>query len=216
MSEIFPIGETSGLSADMVTREIRKMILTGQIGVGVHLKQDALAKRFGVSRIPVREALKRLQAEGLIEHTPHHGAVVPEQPIPYLLEMLDIRLALEIRALKLAIPLMTDQDFLKASEILKRYDESESPREWSELNMAFHMSLYVPCGRLKLLKLIEDTVMTTSLQLRAKMSSTTGRKNPQREHVEILEACVARDVKRAVDTLEEHIEHTQIALRKLT
>ena len=94
------------LSADAVTDTLRDLILSGAYGIGVPLKQEVLAKRFGVSRIPVREALKRLEAEGLVDHTPHQGSVVAAQSIPQLLEALDIRVGLEARALKLAIPHM--------------------------------------------------------------------------------------------------------------
>src|SRR2546425_2548589 len=108
------------LSADSVTSTLRDMILSGSVGIGVQLKQEALAKRFGVSRIPVREALKRLQAEGLVEHTPHQGSIVASQSIPELLETLDIRIGLETRALKLAIPLMKTSDHKAAREIMAR------------------------------------------------------------------------------------------------
>ena len=64
------------LSAETVTDQLRTLILDGSLGIGVQLKQEALARRFGVSRIPVREALKRLEAEGLVAHTAHQGSVV--------------------------------------------------------------------------------------------------------------------------------------------
>lgn len=204
-------GETI-LSADSITGAVRDMILNGTLGIGVQLKQEALAKRFGVSRIPVREALKRLQAEGLIEHTPHQGSIVASKSIPELLETLDIRIALETRALKLAIPQMKPSDHKAAREIIVQYDASESPLEWSELNLDFHLCLYRPCGRVKLLKMIEDLVRGMGIHIRAQQSYKVGRKSPQIEHGEILKACISKDVALAISLLETHIEHTQAAL----
>ncbi|WP_239143126.1 GntR family transcriptional regulator [Variovorax sp. WS11] len=201
------------MSADSVTTALRDMILTGSLGIGVQLRQEALAKRFGVSRIPVREALKRLQAEGLVQHTPHQGSIVASQSIPELLETLDIRIGLETRALKLAIPLMKASDHKAAREIMARYDASDSPLEWTELNLEFHLCLYRPCGRPRLLKMIEEIVRGIGIHLRAQQSYKAGRKSPQSEHREILKACVARDVPLAIELLEKHIEHTQSALQ---
>lgn len=212
MGVIAPAGEQV-LSADSITESLRELIVQGELGIGVQLKQQALAERFGVSRIPVREALRRLQAEGLIEHRPHHGSVVASRSVQELIEALDIRIGLETRALKLAIPLMKPSDHRAAREVMKRYDGSESPQEWAELNLEFHMNLYRPCGRERLLQMIEDSVRGIGRHLRAMQSYKVGRKTPQAEHELILKACVAKDIALAVDLLEKHIEHTQVALR---
>jgi DNA-binding GntR family transcriptional regulator len=197
------------LSADAITKTLRDMILDGTFGIGVQMKQEALAKRFGVSRIPVREALKRLEVEGLIQHTVNQGSVVASMSMQELLETIDIRIGLESRALKLAVPNMTKADFKAAKEILARYDASESPREWSELNLEFHLCLYRPSGRARLVQMIDSIVRSIHIHLRAHQSLAVGRKSPQSEHRDILKACSAGDVDLAVRLLEQHIEHTQ-------
>lgn len=209
MNLALPDPEARVLTADSITSSLREMILNGKLGIGVQLKQEALAQQFGVSRIPVREALKRLQAEGLIEHTAHTGSVVASKSTQDLLETLDIRIALETRALKVAVPRMTKADIKAARDIIARYDASESPREWAELNLEFHLCLYRASGRPKLLKMIEDIVRSIDIHLRAHQSSTVGRKSPQTEHKNILKACAAGDADLAVNLLEQHIEHTQ-------
>lgn len=201
------------LSADAVTTALRDMILSGALGIGVQLKQEALAKRFGVSRIPVREALKRLQAEGLVSHTPHQGSIVASQSVDELVETLDIRLGLETRALQLAIPQMKAADHKAARAIMARYDASDSPLEWTELNLEFHLCLYRPSGRPRLVKMIEELVRGMGIHLRAQQSFKVGRKSPQTEHRALLKACLARDVGMATELLQQHIEHTQQALR---
>ncbi len=212
MASLAPANE-SILTADAITDALRDLILNGELGIGVQLKQQALAERFGVSRIPVREALKRLEAEGLLEHRPHQGSIVSSQSVQELIESLDIRIALEARALRLAIPLMQPSDHRAAQKILERYEDSDSPQEWADLNLEFHLTLYRPCGRAKLLKMIEDSVRGIGRHLRAMQSYKVGRKTPQTEHQLILQACMDQDIAQAVDLLEKHIEHTQAALQ---
>jgi DNA-binding GntR family transcriptional regulator len=200
------------LSADAVCDELRRLILEGALGVGQQLRQEDLAKRFGVSRIPVREALGRLAAEGLVEHFANRGSVVANRSVDDLLETLDIRIALETRAVRLAIPNYTPKDLKAAREILREYDRSEHPRRWSELNLEFHMALYRPCGRPRLLKLVEEVARGVSLHLRQYISHTVGRKDPQAEHKAILRACAGGDADLAATLVERHIEHTKSSL----
>lgn len=200
------------LTADVITGQLRDMILSGAIGIGVQLRQEALAGHFGVSRIPVREALKRLEAEGLVQHRPNAGSVVARKSPEELQEILDIRIGLETRALELSIPRMRPADLKAAREIVAKYDASDDPREWTELNLEFHLRLYRPCGRPRLLKMIEELVRGVDIHLRAQQSSTMGRKSPQTEHKAILAACAAKDAKKAIRLLHGHIEHTQAAL----
>ena len=201
------------LSAETVTDQLRALILDGSLGIGVQLKQEALARKFGVSRIPIREALKRLETEGLVAHTAHQGSVVASRSIDDLLETLDIRIGLESRALVLAIPHMTPAILRKAETILARYDASDMPGEWSELNLAFHLCLYKPCGRQRLLSMIESLVRSVDIHLRAHQSAAIGRKSPQKDHRALLEACRAGNAERARKLLERHIAQTQEALR---
>jgi DNA-binding GntR family transcriptional regulator len=200
------------LSADSVTESLRALILDGTLGVGLQLRQEDLAKRFGVSRIPVREALGRLQSEGLVEHFANRGSVVAGRTVEDLLETLDIRIALETRALKIAMPNLGPADFKAAREVMRRYDESESPRQWTELNLEFHMTLYRPCNRARLVRMIEDLVRGVSIHLRQHISHTVGRRNPQAEHKDILKACMAGDTELAVKLTEHHIENTKASL----
>lgn len=201
------------LAVDRVTDALRQMIQDGSLPVGMQLKQESLAQRFGVSRLPVTQALKRLQSEGLVQHVPYTGSVVASKSIADVLEILDIRIALETRALQLAIPAMKKADFSALEKILNAYESSQSAAEWTELNLQFHLRLYAPCQRSKLLHMIEDLVRGVDIQLRTNQSLRLGRKNPQEEHLAILAACKAKDIPQATALLQAHIEHTQQALR---
>src|SRR6185295_18351808 len=110
--------------ADQVAELIRQRILTGQLKGGQPIRQEHLAAELGVSRIPLREALKQLAAEGFVALTSHKGAVVAELSIQEIEELFEIRLKLETWLLQLAIPAMTDRD-LAALE--KNMDEQRRP-----------------------------------------------------------------------------------------
>jgi DNA-binding GntR family transcriptional regulator len=197
---------------DVVRSELRRAIVDGELEGGSQLKQDELAERFGVSRIPVREALKQLAAEGLVTFHPNRGAVVSSLSLDDVLEMLEIRIALECRALRLAIPNMIDEDFDEALQILADYDREPSASKWGEMNWRFHQMLYVPCNCPKLLAMIDANYGHVGRFTRVQVSLAAGKERPQREHHQILAACRRGEVDRAVSLLEEHIVHTQKSL----
>lgn len=191
---------------------LRGSILDGVLAPGMQIRQELLAEQFGVSRVPVREALRQLEAEGLVYSELHRGAFVSSRSLDEVIEMLDIRIGLEVRALKLALPNITKKTVQEAERILKRYDGSETPQEWRDLNLAFHLCLYQPSNRPRLVKMIEDVVLGTHRFLRTYVSATVGREQPQAEHHRLLELCADRDTSAALRLLEVHIEHTKSAL----
>ena len=197
-----------------VVKALRDDILDGVLPPGLQLRQEALAEQYGVSRVPAREALRQLEAEGLVSSEPNKGAFVSTLSIEEIDEMLDIRIALELRALKLALPGITSAVVAKAKRILAAYDRSDDPQEWRDLNLAFHLCLYAPCKRPRMLKMIEDVSLVNYRFLRTWISTTVGSAKPQAQHRLLLEACAAHDDKRALRLLEAHIEHTRDALRR--
>jgi DNA-binding GntR family transcriptional regulator len=197
---------------ELVREQLREAIISGELVSGAKLSQDELAARFGTSRIPVREALRQLEAEGLVTLYPNRGAVVATLSLADVLEIMEIRIALECRALQLAIPNMIDSDLDGAEEILKRYDAEPEPASWSEMNWRFHEALYSPCNLSRLLALIEANFGHVSRFMRVQISRAVGREGPQRDHHNILNACREADVEKAVKLLEKHLLGTQKAL----
>ncbi|TXN00408.1 GntR family transcriptional regulator [Methylobacterium sp. WL64] len=203
----------SKLSASAMVREgLRRAILAGDYASGGQLRQDELAERFGTSRIPVREALRQLEAEGLVTIEVNKGATVTALSLSEVLELLDIRIALECRALQLAIPNMIDADFEAAETILQDYARSGDPTQWGESNWAFHSVLYAPCGREKLLGMIEANYGQVGRFTRLNVSRAAGKERPLREHWELLNHCRSGAVAKATVLLEEHITYSQKAL----
>src|ERR1700745_2145678 len=104
-----------------VADKLRDQIIRGEIAEGTQPRQDAIATQYQVSRIPVREALRQLDAEGLIAIVPNRGAIVPALSHEDIDELFAIRALLEPEVLKLSIPHLTDEDFSQADAILRRY-----------------------------------------------------------------------------------------------
>ncbi|MGR9459403.1 GntR family transcriptional regulator (plasmid) [Rhizobium leguminosarum] len=207
------ITETRRSAPEVVRDGLREAILAGKYTEGQQLRQDELAEHFGTSRIPVREALRQLESEGLIELHANKGAIVKGISIEDVLELLDIRIALECRALKLAIPNMAIEDLEVAEQILAAYDEASDPATWGEMNWRFHWTLYSPCSRPKLLSMIEANYGHVNRFTRRQVSMATGKARPQQDHVELLGLCRNGEEERAVALLEKHIERTQKSLR---
>lgn len=197
---------------ETIRSQLRYEILSGLLAVGQPLRQDALALRFNASRIPVREALRQLEAEGLVVHHRNRGAVVAGMSLEQICEMLDIRVALECHAAKLSVPNMVDSDFQTMEKILEAYSKAESVQEWAEYNRRFHLALGAASNNRRLRRLIEEFCLNTDRYTHVLMSRATGKEGPQSDHYRILEACRRRDVPAVVQLLEEHITDTKRGL----
>src|SRR3954452_12204296 len=108
--------------AGMTLEALRDRILRGEYPEGEPLRQDAIAIELGVSRIPVREALRQLEAEGLVTFTPHRGAVVSTLSIDEIVELFELRAEIESDLLRRSIPHMTEAHHIKAANILAEYE----------------------------------------------------------------------------------------------
>lgn len=196
-------------AADPIYTHLRSQIVSGAFAAGAPLRQDDIAKQFGVSKIPVREALRRLEVENLVVFERNKGAVVRGFSEAEILDLLDIRIALECRALELAIPNMIDSDFYSMHTLLKEYAAQTEVAEWSNMNRRFHAMLYEPCGNPQLLNMITDLQEKLGQYLRVLVSAASGLDRPMREHTNILTACEHGNTEKAVKLLRQHIEVTQ-------
>lgn len=198
--------EDSSAAFFNVYQTLRKAILSGELTGGTALKQDDIARQHAVSKVPVREALRRLEMERLVEFRPRRGAIVSTVSDDDLLEMLDIRMALECRALELAIPNMAASDIELAQEVLDEYQASPDKELWSELNRRFHGCILEPCGNRQLLSLINDFEQRVGPLVRLRVTEATGLERPMKEHAHILQSCRDGEVSDAVAALRDHIE----------
>jgi DNA-binding GntR family transcriptional regulator len=204
---------SSGLTAETLAEALRRDIADGRLGPGEALRQEELALRFGTSRIPVREALRALQAEGLVSYSPNRGATVAVVSDAEIQEMLEVRIALECHALRLAVPNAADSDIAEARRILREYDAAPDAGAWSAMNWSFHWTLYLPCDCRRLLDAIERNHKHFNSAARTKISALAGKERPQREHHRLLGLVEKGRVEDAVSLLEGHIRDTQRSIR---
>lgn len=196
----------------LITHVLRETILSGELSGGVQLKQEELAAKFNVSLSALREALKSLEAEGLVRFYPNRGAVVTELSAEEAQEIFDIRLFLELGALELAIPNLTEAELTEAEGILREADAEPHSGRWGELNWRFHEVLYRSAKRPKLLSLIQTMHNNVERYMRLYLSTMHYQAKSQAEHRDLLGACKERDVKRAQDLLRKHMADASSSL----
>ncbi len=192
----------------IVAEVVREAIFRGILKGGEQLKQDEVASQFGVSAIPVREAFRQLAAEGLITLYPRKGAAVSALSPEEVQEIYEIRIPLEILAIRMAVPKLTQADLVRARDTLDAIDIEGDSIRWSELNREFHATLYAPAERPRLLALINSLRANVERYLRIYISLMHYKQRSQRQHREILTACERRDVGAAGKVLEEHLSDT--------
>jgi DNA-binding GntR family transcriptional regulator len=202
-----------------VADKLRDQIIRGEIAEGTQLRQDAIAIQYQVSRIPVREALRQLDAEGLIAIVPNRGAVVPALSPEDIEELFAIRALLEPQVLKLSIPHLTEEDFSRAEAILRRY-VSELKREdhvsgWGRLNWEFHSTLYSRANQPRFMAIIRNVNNSGERYTRLQLYLTHGIKRANEEHHRILELCRQHDVAAACKLLRDHIEYAGQSLKEV-
>jgi len=196
---------------ETLAESLRERILNGEFGEGDPLIQEAIAEEYEVSRMPVREALRQLEALGLIVMQTHKGAVVTSMRPEKITELFDLRVLLECDILRRALS-MFDQDHVKRSEgILIQLEDAYhrlNIASWGGLNWQFHKSLYLPANRPETLAVIEAINVQTDrfIRLQLSMSGAAAVANAEREHRELLRLCGEHDT-RAIEYLKMHIEN---------
>ncbi len=201
-----------------VADKLRDQIIRGEIPEGAQLRQDAIATQYRVSRIPVREALRQLDAEGLIEIVPNRGAVVPALSPDDVEELFSIRALLEPEVLKRSIPHLSQEHFSQAEAVLHKY-ASELRREehvsaWGRLNWQFHSILYSRANQPRFMAIIRNVNNSGERYTRLQLYLTHGMKRANEEHHRILELCRAREVSAACKLLRQHIQYAGESLKQ--
>lgn len=144
-----------GTAAESVLVCLRDEILSGELAAGTKLNQAALARRFGMSRIPVRDAIRALAAEGLVTHDPHRTAVVAPLSPDDLAELYELRIAVEPHASALAVPHLTAEDLATMRAAFEVLGQADDPAGWMEAHDRFHATLYHRSGRPRMVELLD-------------------------------------------------------------
>ncbi len=201
-----------------VLEELRRAITSGDLRPGGQIRQDALAARFEVSRVPLREALKSLEAEGLVVHHIHRGYFVAELSLDDLEEIYRIRTLLETEAVRLAVARMPDGTVATLEriqhEVERAADEGDVPG-MAAANRLFHFTLIEASGMPRLVRLIATLWDSTDAYRSLYYTEDPHRKQAVREHRAVISALRHGDEEAAIRWLDEHRAHAVAALRRV-
>ncbi len=195
-------------TAEIVSNALRTAIINNELPAGERLRQDAIATRFGVSQMIVREAFKQLVVEGLLRNEPRRGVSVASLSADEAWEISQLRALIEAQALQWAIPNMTKRDFAACRKILADLDAATTVDDKIALNACFHETLYAPSGKPRTLEMIENLRKTFERYLRFTWEETHHLEQSQAEHWAILECCEKRDCEGSCPLLRQHILST--------
>lgn len=193
---------------------LRDRIISGVLIAGSKIDQQALAEEFSVSRMPVREALRQLDAEGFVTLVPHRGAVVSELSPSQIEEVFEMRSVLEALACGLSVSRLTDADCASLRDILVSLRQTSEVHDWSTLNAEFHMTLAAACDRPRLLEQIALLRRQSQPYVRMYVKHLQRDAVADREHTEILEAATERDVYRTEQLVRQHLMNTGRAVAR--
>jgi DNA-binding GntR family transcriptional regulator len=202
------------LARSMIEEKLRAAIYDGRLPCGMAIRQQELATLFGVSRMPVREALRQLETQGLLQVTQHKGAVVAPLINHDSAETYALRMLLECEALRLSVPLLEDSDFDLAQGCIERLEQTSDYVEISQLNRAFHRALYAHAGNSRLLRLVDEGLIEEERFLRFNLEAMGLRKVAQDDHRQLLQAARQRDVPLAIELLREHLQRGVAAIAR--
>lgn len=206
-------GPPRATAVDRVHARLATRITGGELQPGFRLRAEAVARDYGVSRTPVREAFRRLEAEGLVSVVPHVGAQVTKISLAEIDELFEIRGALEVLAVQRAAGRADEALAGRLREQLRRCEAvpaGDVDRMASE-NERLHELIYEAAGSPQLVRLIET--LGSKLH-RVRRTSLSSRNRPRRaldEHRAIASAVAAGDVKRAGHLAMEHARHARVA-----
>ena len=202
-----PLGHRT-LSAAIV-EQLRSDILNGHYAAGEQLRQDALAATFQVSRIPVREALFQLEAEGLVLIEPHKGAIVSSFSLDEINDVFDLRVLLEPRLLAQSAPRLTAADMADVSRLDAEFTNAinaQDVAQWGQLNARYHLALYRHAAQPRTLAIVTALLQTSDRFTRLQMNRAPALTRAESEHRKLLRLCQDSKVAQACDYLAAHIE----------
>lgn len=197
---------------DWVFQVIRTAIVRGVLPGDMPLRQDEISSALSVSHIPVREAFRQLEAQGLVRIYPNRGAVVTKLSKYEMENVMNVRIMLEKGAVCAAIPRLKDEDIEKAYNCLNAFANEKDYNRLDELNLQLHYALYMPCDNPLLISFIDQLHANVDRYMHPFYSEAYDKDvRSLDEHKALIDACAAHDVELASRLIEEHL----IATRKI-
>lgn len=188
-----------------ISKVLAERIIAGALEPGSRLGQDHIAEEFSTSHVPVREAFRLLESQGLVVSEPRRGVRVAGFSLEEVREVAEMRAALEVLALRNAVPHLTRAILDQAEEANRAADRASDVQAWEKANRRFHRIILTPCGMPRLLKAIDDLHTTSARFLfsgwRAEWEAPT-----DRDHRTILDALRAGQAETAASVLARHVQ----------
>jgi DNA-binding GntR family transcriptional regulator len=206
--------ERPATTHEVVLAELRRRIVAGEIAPGDPIRPDQLAAELRVSRVPIREALRILEGEGVVEHRPHHGAVLATLRAEDLREIYRLRQLLEGEAVTAALPRLTGSDLgaMRAANDALTSTDPEDLAALAGVNRRFHFALLGPCEMPHLLRLINLLWNATDHYRAAYYREDRHRREVAEDHDRILATATARDLEALLAALDDHRAHAVAGL----
>jgi DNA-binding GntR family transcriptional regulator len=199
-----PIDDDRSL-AGQIARALAGQIVSGALRPGERLRQDKIALAFRTSHVPVREAFRRLDAQGLVVTEPRRGVRVAGLVAADVMEVAEMRATLEALALRHALPKMLPPDMARARAALESSAGQTEVTEWEAANRHFHEAITSPCGLPRLIASIADLHKASARHLFATWQTLGWRPRSDHEHRAILKAIEDGQVDAACDLLTKHV-----------
>lgn len=193
------------MTPDLIADRLEKEILSGAYTPGDPLPQGELAERFGVSRIPIRDALARLANTGLIKLSPNRKARVTQLSRAEIQEVYDLRILLECDLLARSVLLMTPRELAKVDYALERSTLEAQNANWAEGDALFHNALYAPVNRPRHSEIVKELRRSCRVQIAAYAHLTNNTDRWLADHATLSEFCHTGNVSGAIAQLEAHL-----------
>lgn len=201
---------------ETVLRELRADIVAGVLRPGDQVVQESLAARYGVSRVPLREALKILEGEGLVVYYPHRGYFVMELSVDDLAEVYRLRSILEAEAIAHAVPQLTSLDCDALADLLAQVDAAGERGDISalaEANRRFHFAIFDAAGMPRLSRVLHQLWDSTDVYRTLYFHQEANRERITGEHAAMLAALRAGDGAEVIRLHDAHREHSIASAR---
>lgn len=209
MVDSLNIGTDYRTVQQIVTDNLRNAILNGTLRPSERLNQADLAQKLNVSRIPTREALRTLEAEGLVTSYPRRGAVVSTMSSEEIEEVFEIRILLEMSAAQRALPRIDAKQLQLIRSLQLEMERVSDAGLWIKLNKEFHHAIYEPSGWTRLLSVIDMMRNLVAPYLRLYISDSEEIKTAISEHATIVAAIEAKDTTALTSSLTKHLNSSR-------
>lgn len=194
-----------------VLRELRLQIASGKLKPGQQVIQDSLAASLGVSRVPLREALKVLEGEGQVTYHPHRGYFVADLSVADLVEVYRIRSILEDEALRVGVPLLTDDDIEYLEDILVDVEAAAKTGNVTAVtaaNRRFHFAIFEASNMPRLVRMIRNQWDATDAYRGVYFAASANLTHMNTEHRHMISALIARDAETVIAQQAAHRENS--------